>query len=326
MKYKSALITGGAGFIGSHLAQRLLQQGCRVTVVDDLSTGEWGNIDPLAANPKFRAIISPAEDAEVLAQEVPRHDVIYHLASAVGVKLVIDKPVRTIETIYNATDAVLGACSRYRRPFLLTSTSEVYGKSTSIPFREDHDVVLGATSKRRWAYACAKMLDEFLALAHHYQTQLPVFVVRLFNTVGPRQKGRYGMVLPSFVRQAISGVPLTVYGDGNQRRCFCSVYDVVDGLVKVPTVPEAIGQIVNLGTDEEISILDLAERVKAICRSDSTIQIVPYEEAYGPGFDDMDRRVPSLERARRLVGWSPRWNIDGIITEVAEHIRAEGAS
>jgi UDP-glucose 4-epimerase len=317
MSFDKILVTGGAGFIGSHLCDALLQDGGAVTVIDDLSTGRWTNIDHLKRNPELRVIVASATERDLVMDEVANHDLVYHLASAVGVKLIIDQPVRTVERIFQTTDVVLAACARFRRPVLLTSTSEVYGKSTSVPFHEDSDVVMGPTAKRRWAYACAKALDEFLALAHHYQSSLPVHIVRLFNTVGPRQTGQYGMVVPSFVRQALDGHPLTVYGNGSQRRCFCSVHDVVRGLLQLPTVEEAAGKVVNLGTQEEISILDLAQLVIAITGSQSPVELVPYEQAYGAGFDDMMRRVPDTSRAEELISWKPVWNLASIIEEIA---------
>lgn len=322
--FASALITGGAGFIGSHLAEALLRRGQRVTVIDDLSTGRWANIEHLATHPSFRVLIADAAERELLEREVPQHDVVYHLASAVGVKLIIDQPVKTVDTIYQTTDAVLWACRRYRRPVVITSTSEVYGKSTDVPFREDTDVVMGPTEKRRWAYACAKALDEFLGLAHYYETKLPVFVVRLFNTVGPRQTGQYGMVLPTFVGQALRGDPITVYGDGEQRRCLCSVHDVVDALERLPTVGAAAGRVINLGSQEEISMLELARKVIAATGSTSTIEMVPYEKAYGAGFDDMRRRVPDLRRAAEILDWAPRRSLAEIITSVIDDLRARG--
>src|SRR5919112_65495 len=248
MEPTNVLITGGAGFIGSHLSEVLLEKGCHVTVIDDLSTGKWSNVDHLEQDPNFRIIITSASDRDLLEQEVPKHDFVYHLASAVGVKLIIEEPVKTIETIFHSTDLVLRACAKYRRPVLLTSTSEVYGRSGAIPFREDEDVVMGPTEKRRWAYACAKALDEFVCLAHFYETNLPVFIVRLFNTVGPRQVSQYGMVLPTFVRQALEAKSMTVYGDGSQQRCFCSVHDVVAGLMRLPRVTSAVGKVVNIGS------------------------------------------------------------------------------
>ena len=321
MAARRFLITGGAGFIGSHLAEALLSEGAQVTVIDNLSTGTWSNIDHLKDHPSFRAIIAPCEEAGLVEAEVAQSDVVYHLASAVGVKLVIERPVETIGTIFHGTDVVFRAASRYRKPVLLTSTSEVYGKSEAIPFREDADVVMGPTSKRRWAYACAKALDEFLALAHYYQTHLPVFIVRLFNTVGPRQTARYGMVLPTFVRQALRGEPIVIYGDGTQRRCFCSVADVVEALKKLPHTPAAAGTVVNIGSQEEVSIRSLAERVKAHCGSASEIQTLSYDAAYGPGFDDMQRRIPDLSRVEGLIGWRPRHNLDAIIEQVTDYVR-----
>ena len=319
--FRSILITGGAGFIGSHLAERLLAMGRRVTVIDDLSTGRWGNIEHLESHPSFRAIVASAAEPGLLATEVPAHDLVYHLASAVGVRLIIERPVETAQTIFNVTDAVFSACSRFRRPVLLTSTSEVYGKSTAVPFREDADTVMGPTEKRRWAYACAKALDEFLALAHFYETRLPVFIVRLFNTVGPGQSSQYGMVLPNFVEQALAGKPVTVFGDGSQRRCFCSVSDVVEALVKLPQIGRAAGMVVNVGSQEEVTIKELAERVIKRCNSTSTIELVPYERAYGEGFDDMPRRVPDLTRAIELMSWRPQRTLDQIISDVAAYAR-----
>ncbi len=311
------LITGGAGFIGSHLVDALLKNGNRVTVIDDLSTGRWQNIAHLEASPNFRAIISSVDDAALMVKEVPRHDFVFHLASAVGVKLIIDRPVETVQRIVRTTDTLVESCARYRRPLLLTSTSEVYGKSADVPFAEDGDVVMGATSKRRWAYASAKMLDEFLVLAHHYQSSLPVYIVRLFNTVGPRQSGQYGMVLPRFVQAAKKNLPLDIYGDGNQQRCFCSVFDVVDALLRFENSPGAVGRVVNLGSNEEVSIRQLAERVIAITGSHSEIRYVPYEQAYGPGFDDMLRRIPDLTRAKELLGWTPKTPLAAVIRLLA---------
>lgn len=313
---KRFLITGGSGFIGSHLAERLLQSGARVTVLDDLSTGRWSNISHLEGMPGFRVLIASAVDRALVYEEVRQHDFVYHLASAVGVKLIMEEPVKTIDTIFHATDVVLSACSRYRVPVVITSTSEVYGKSTAIPFSEVDDVVMGSSEKRRWAYACAKALDEFLVFAHHYETQLPVYVARLFNTVGPRQTGQYGMVLPTFVRQALSNEPITVFGDGEQRRCFCSVHDVVTGLVSLPNSPGAIGKVINLGSEEEISIEGLAKKVISLSDSQSEIVKIPYEEAYGDGFDDMRRRIPDLTRAQKILGWSPSRSLDGIVREL----------
>jgi UDP-glucose 4-epimerase len=317
MNHRKILVTGGAGFIGSHLTEALLTRGASVTVIDNLSTGTWSNLDHIKDTERLRVIVASACDMALLEREIPRHHFVFHLASAVGVKLVIDRPVETVENIYGTTHAVLRACSKYRRPVLVTSTSEVYGKSDLIPFQEDSDVVMGATSKRRWAYACAKALDEFLALAHHYETKLPVFIVRLFNTVGIRQTPRYGMVLPNFVEQAKTGKPITVYGTGLQSRCFCSVHDVVNGLLRCLERPQAAGQVINLGSQEEISIMQLAQRVKALTRSTSDIVLIPYEQAYGCGFDDMARRVPDISRAFNMLGWMPERHITDIILELS---------
>jgi nucleoside-diphosphate-sugar epimerase len=317
LKKNRILITGGAGFIGSHLTHELLIRDFQVTVIDDLSTGTWENLKSLKDRAGLRVLVSSAADKELLKQEIPRHHFVYHLASSVGVKLIIEQPVQTVQNIFQTTDAVLNLCSKYRRPVLITSTSEVYGKSNEIPFKEDADVVMGATSKRRWAYACAKALDEFLALAHYYETTLPVVIVRLFNTVGPRQTGRYGMVLPNLLHQAMTGQPITVYGEGTQTRCFCSVHDVVDALIRFLGCPAAEGQVVNLGSQEEVTILDLARRIKHLTNSNSEIVLVPYEHAYGPGFDDMKRRVPDITRAEELLGWKPSHSLDEIISEMA---------
>jgi nucleoside-diphosphate-sugar epimerase len=316
MKQNRILITGGAGFIGSHLAETLLDRGFSVTIIDDLSTGKWENLQHFKASARLKVLVASAADTALLEREVPRHHFVYHLASSVGVKLIIDRPIETVQNIFHTTDAVLQACSKYRRPVLITSTSEVYGRSDEIPFREDSDVVMGATSKRRWAYACAKALDEFLALAHFYETNLPVFIVRLFNTVGPRQTGQYGMVIPTLLAQAIAGSPMTVYGDGKQARCFCSVHDVVEALTRFPASPAASGTVINLGSQEEVSIMALAERIKKLTGSGSEIVLVPYEEAYGPGFDDMKRRVPDISRASELLHWTPSRTLDEIILEM----------
>jgi UDP-glucose 4-epimerase len=324
MNYNRLLITGGAGFVGSHLVEELLGKGSWVTVIDDLSTGRWENVDHLKGNPRFKLLVASASEVDLLEREVPRHNFVYHLASSVGVKLIIDRPVQTVQNIYQTTEAVLGVCSKYRRPVLITSTSEVYGKSDQIPFKEDADVVMGATSKRRWAYACAKALDEFLALAHYYETRLPVYIVRLFNTVGPRQTGRYGMVLPNLLEQAIAGKLMTVYGAGTQARCFCSVHDIVDALILVQGCTAAVGTVINLGSQEEVSIMDLALRIKSLTQSSSEIALIPYEQAYGPGFDDMKRRVPDISRAKELLGWKPSKTLDEIILEMDEALAVAG--
>jgi nucleoside-diphosphate-sugar epimerase len=311
------LVTGGAGFIGCHLTERLLGAGHEVLVLDDLSTGRFENLAHLDGQSALEIRVANVCDpgvTESCVRECP--DGVFHLASAVGVRLVVDEPVRTIETIVNGTDTVLRACARYRRPFLLTSTSEVYGKSTKIPFREDDDCVMGPTTTRRWAYACAKALDEFLALAHWHSARLPVVVVRLFNTVGPRQTGRYGMVIPRFVEQGLAGAPLTVYGPGTQTRSFAHVADVVAVLPRLINEPRAFGQVFNLGNDEEVTILDLAERVRSMTGGKSQIQSIPYDEAYTSGFEDMTRRVPDLSKLRELLDYRPTRRLDDILKDV----------
>jgi UDP-glucose 4-epimerase len=310
------LITGGSGFIGSHLSERLLDSGHSVLALDDLSTGRYENVAHLEGRPEFELRVASVTDPDAVERCVTECQAVFHLASAVGVRLVVDEPVKTIETIVGGTDVVLRACARYRRPVLLTSTSEVYGKSEKIPFSEGDDCVMGPTTTRRWAYACAKALDEFLALAHWYQARLPVVVVRLFNTVGPRQTGRYGMVIPRFVEQGLKGEPITVYGDGTQSRCFAHVHDVVGALAKLIGRPEAAGQVYNIGNDEEISILALAERVRALTGGKSSIRKIPYGEAYTAGFEDMVRRVPDLTKIRGLIGFVPTRNLDQILADV----------
>jgi UDP-glucose 4-epimerase len=320
------LITGGAGFIGSHLAERLLAEGHGVLVLDDLSTGRYENVAGLEGRPGFELRVASVTDPEVVERCVTECQAVFHLASAVGVKLVVDEPVRTIETIVNGTDVVLRACARYRRPLLLTSTSEVYGKGAKVPFAEGDDCVIGPTTTRRWAYASAKMLDEFLALAHWHEARLPVVVARLFNTVGPRQTGRYGMVIPRFIAQALAGEPMTVYGDGHQRRCFAHVSDVVGALVALMKNPGARGEVFNIGNDEEISILDLAERIRALTGSKSPIRLIPYGQAYTAGFEDMLRRVPDLSKVRRLIDYRPSRSLDHILADVLAEHRRRGAT
>jgi len=314
----SILVTGGAGFIGSHLCRALLARGEDVLVIDDLSTGSYDNLAELEDNKKLRLIVDNVNNAALVDECVREVSAVYHLASAVGVRLIIDQPVRTIESIVGGTESVLKACARYRRPFLLTSTSEVYGKGSKVPFSENDDTVMGATSTRRWSYACAKALDEFLALAHWVESKLPVIVVRLFNTVGPRQTGQYGMVVPSFVKQALKGEPITVYGDGQQSRCFAHVQDVVEALLALMDCPKARGQVINVGNNQEITILELAERVKKLTGSASPIVKIPYDQAYGEGFDDMRRRVPDLSKVHDLIGYQPKRNLEQIIRDVIE--------
>lgn len=317
------LITGGAGFIGSHLADKLIAEGNEVTVIDDLSTGRYSNVAHLEDKPGFRLLIDTVLNARLMEDLIRDTDRVYHMASAVGVRLIMERPVKTIETIFRGTDVVLGFCSRYRKRVLVPSTSEVYGKGVSVPFREEDDLLTGATDKHRWAYACAKTLDEFLALAHWKETQLPVVVVRLFNTVGPRQTGQYGMVVPRFVQAALRNEPIPVYGDGEQSRCFGHVADVVEGLTKLLDNPQCFGEVINIGNNEEISINGLANRAIALTASTSEIKYMTYDEVYGAGFEDMARRVPSLEKAERLIGYKPTRTLDDIINDVAAEFRRE---
>jgi UDP-glucose 4-epimerase len=316
-----ALITGGAGFIGSHLAEALLARGDMVYVIDDLSTGSIENIHHLKAFDRFHYTIDTVTNAPVLAELVDLCDVVYHLAAAVGVRLVVESPVRTIETNLRGTEVVLAMASKKRKKVFIASTSEVYGKSTDQPFREDGDLVIGPPHKGRWSYACSKAIDEFLALAYWKERRLPVVIVRFFNTVGPRQTGRYGMVLPTFVRQALAGQPITVFGDGTQSRCFTYVADVVDAVIKLTDREEAVGQVFNIGGDEEITIAELAQRVKRIVGGDSEIIYVPYDEAYEEGFEDMPRRTPDLSRIQQVIGYRPTTGIDQIIERVVEYYR-----
>lgn len=320
MKY---LITGGAGFIGSHLADKLLEANHEITIIDDLSTGRYANIEHLEGRAGVRVIIDTVLHEKLMEELIRESDRVLHMASAVGVKLIMERPVQTIETIFGGTEVVLRHCTRYRKRVLIPSTSEVYGKGTSVPFREDDDVLTGATSKHRWAYACAKALDEFLSLAHWKESRLPVAVVRLFNTVGPRQTGQYGMVVPRFIQAAINNEQIEVHGDGTQSRCFGHVADVVEGLVKILETPACFGQVINIGNDEEVSIKALAETAIKMTGSRSEIRLIPYSEAYGEGFEDMQRRVPSLDKARRLINYQPTRTLAEIITDVANEFRGE---
>jgi UDP-glucose 4-epimerase len=310
------LITGGAGFIGSHLSDAYLQRGDEVFVIDDLSTGSIENIQHLKGNPRFHYTIDSVHNQPVVAELVDQCDVIFHLAAAVGVKLIVESPVRTIETNVHGTEVVLGLANKKKKKVLVASTSEVYGLSDQVPFREDGNLVMGATTKGRWSYACSKAIDEFLALAYWREKKLPTIIVRLFNTVGPRQTGQYGMVIPSFVKQALSGRPITVFGDGKQTRCFGFVGDIVGALVKVMDHPEAVGNVYNIGSSEEVSINELAERIKALTDSQSEIVYVPYDEAYEEGFEDMPRRVPDISKVHSLVGFRPEMSLDGILKSV----------
>ena len=310
------LITGGAGFIGSHLADTYLEQGDEVFIIDDLSTGSIDNIEHLKQHPRFHYTIDTVQNHAVLAELVDTCDVVVHLAAAVGVKLIVESPVRTIETNVRGTEVVLAAANKKKKKVLLASTSEVYGLSEQVPFREDGNLVMGATTKGRWSYACSKAIDEFLALAYWREKKLPTVVVRLFNTVGPRQTGQYGMVIPTLVKQAIAGKPLTVYGDGKQTRCFGYVGDVVGALVKLMDHEGAVGQVFNIGSDQEVSITQLAERIKELTGSSSEIVYIPYSEAYEAGFEDMPRRVPDIRKVGDLVGFRPSMDLDGILRKV----------
>jgi UDP-glucose 4-epimerase len=313
------LITGGAGFIGSHLAERLLERGHRVVLLDNLSTGSMENIRHLKTSPHLQYHLDNIENRQLLAELVDDADIIVHLAAAVGVKLIVESPVRTIETNVNGTQLILEAACKKRKLVLTASTSEVYGKNTQVPFREDADLVLGPTTKGRWSYAASKALDEFLALSYWKEKKLPVIVVRLFNTVGPRQTGRYGMVLPNFVRQALENEAITVYGSGKQSRCFCDVRDTIEALLRLMSTDRAVGEVVNVGNTEEITIEGLAELVKARTRSSSPIEYIPYDRAYEPGFEDMMRRVPCVDKLHDLTGFRPATSLIEIIDRVAAY-------
>jgi UDP-glucose 4-epimerase len=317
-------ITGGAGFVGGHLSETFLDAGHDVDILDDLSTGSIENIEHLKGRKGFSYTVDTVMNESLTAEHIDRADVVVHLAAAVGVKLIVESPVRTIETNVHATEIVLRHANKKRKKVLVASTSEVYGKSTDVPFREDGDLVMGASIKGRWSYACSKAIDEFLALAYHKEKRLPVVVFRLFNTVGPRQTGRYGMVIPNFVRQALSGQPITVYGDGEQKRCFTDVSDVVWALLRLSESEDAVGQVINIGNDSrEVSIMDLAKLVKAKTKSKSEIVLVPYAQAYEEGFEDMPRRVPDLTKIKRLIGYEPRVDLDGILDRVIEHFMTD---
>ena len=316
------LITGGAGFVGSHLADRLINAGHEITVIDDLSTGRYSNVEHLEVNPNFRLIIDTVLNTAIMEELIRDSDRVYHMASAVGVRLIMEQPVKTIETIFHGTDVVLSRCSKFRKRVLIPSTSEVYGKGVSVPFKEEDDLLTGATDKHRWAYACAKTLDEFMALAHFKETRLPVVVARLFNTVGPRQTGQYGMVVPRFVKAAVNNEPIEVHGDGTQSRCFGHVSDVVGGLISALENPACFGQVVNFGSDAEVSINNLAKRAIDLTASKSEVRYIPYDQVYGEGFEDMQRRVPSLAKAARLVGYKPTKTLDDIINDVAAEMRS----
>jgi UDP-glucose 4-epimerase len=322
------LITGGAGFIGSHLSDHYISRGDEVFCIDDLSTGSFENIVHLKGNPRFRYTIDSVHNQPVMAELVDQCDVVFHLAAAVGVKLIVESPVRTIETNVRGTEVVLAQANKKKKKVLVASTSEVYGLSAEVPFKEDGNLVMGATTKGRWSYACSKAIDEFLALAYWREKKLPTVVVRLFNTVGPRQTGQYGMVIPTFVKQALSGRPLTVYGDGSQTRCFGYVKDVVGALVALMDTEESVGEVFNIGSTEEVSIMQLAERVKGLTGSKSEIVTVPYDEAYEEGFEDMPRRVPDTSKVSALTGFKPTVTLDEILQSVVEYYsgRQDGAA
>jgi UDP-glucose 4-epimerase len=315
------LITGGAGFIGSHLSEELLRRGHEVSVVDDLSTGSINNIRHLKTHDRFHYVVDTCANTQLMAELVDGCDVIYHLAAAVGVKLIVESPVRTIETNIRLTEIVLNLANKKKRPIFVASTSEVYGKSMDLPFREDGDLVMGATNKGRWSYACSKAIDEFLAVAYWKERKLPTVVARLFNTVGPRQTGQYGMVVPNFVKQALAGHPITVYGDGKQSRCFTHVADVVRALIGIMETESSYGQVFNIGNNNEISIGDLAKQVREMCNSKSEIVYVPYEKAYEEGFEDMPRRVPDLSKIQAAIGWKPTIALHQILTDVIDFYR-----
>jgi UDP-glucose 4-epimerase len=312
------LITGGAGFIGSHLADAYLKRGDEVFVIDDLSTGSFENIGHLKDHPRFKYTIDSVHNQPAMAELVDQCDVIFHLAAAVGVKLIVESPVHTIETNVHGTEVVLSLANKKKKKVLIASTSEVYGLSTQVPFTEDGNLVMGATTKGRWSYACSKAIDEFLALAYWREKKLPTVVVRLFNTVGPRQTGQYGMVIPTFVKQALADQPITVYGDGTQSRCFCYVGDVIGALMKLMDDERAVGEVFNVGSDQEITIGDLAKKVKELTKSASEIVFVPYDEAYEEGFEDMPRRIPNISKVNRQVGFEPQMDLDAILRSVID--------
>jgi UDP-glucose 4-epimerase len=313
------LITGGAGFIGSHLAERLVERGDNVSVIDDLSTGSLRNIQHLGKKPNFQCVVDSVTNRAAMAPLVDAADVVYHLAAAVGVRLIVESPTRTMETNIRGTEVVLELAAKKKKRVLVASTSEVYGKREQVPFREEDDLIMGPPDKGRWSYACSKALDEFLALAYWKESRVPTVVTRLFNVVGPRQTGSYGMVLPSLVRQALTGSDLTVYGDGSQSRCFTHITDVVRALILLAEHPHANGEVYNIGSTEEISILELARRIAKVTASDSRIVIIPYEQVYQQGFEDMMRRVPDLRKIANTIGFSPSMNLDQILLDTIRY-------
>ena len=313
------LITGGAGFIGSHLADAYLTRGDSVFVLDDLSTGSISNVQHLKHHPNFHYAIESVQHEPTVAEAIDDCDVIFHLAAAVGVRLIVESPVRTIETNVHGTEVVLTHANKKKKPVLIASTSEVYGLSTQVPFREDDPLVIGATNKGRWSYACSKALDEFLAFAYWREKKLPAIITRLFNTIGPRQTGQYGMVVPNFVKQALSGRPITVYGDGKQTRCFVDVLDVVQALMRLMDCGDAIGQVFNIGSTEEVTILALAHRIKDLVKSSSEIVMIPYDQAYEQGFEDMQRRIPDTTKIRETIGFRPQRTLDEVLGRIIAH-------
>ncbi|MBK6799482.1 MAG: GDP-mannose 4,6-dehydratase [Acidobacteria bacterium] len=310
------LITGGAGFIGSHLAELHLERGDEVYIIDDLSTGSMENIEHIKKHPKFHYHLDTVINHHLTAELVDLADQIYHLAAAVGVKLIVESPVRTIETNIRGTEVVLHHAAKKRKRVLITSTSEVYGKTVKVPFNEEDDLVMGATHKGRWSYACSKAIDEFLAIAYWKEKKVPTVIARLFNTVGPRQTGQYGMVIPNFVDQALNNKPITVFGDGTQSRCFTHVSDVTGALMKLIAHPDAVGEVYNIGSSQEISMMQLAQRIKDLTGSKSEIVLVPYDQAYEGGFEDMLRRVPDISKINKLVGYAPKFTLDEILESV----------
>ncbi len=317
----NVLITGGAGFIGSHLGEAMLAAGHRVVAVDDLSTGSRDNLAAVAENPEFRFVRESVRDESAMSPLIEACDVVFHLAAAVGVQLIVDQPVHTIETNIHGTEVVLSLAGKFSRKVLIASTSEVYGKNTKVPFGEDDDTTLGSTRLSRWSYACSKMVDEFLALAYHRQYGLETIICRIFNTIGPRQTGQYGMVVPRFVRRALTGREIEVYGTGTQSRCFCNVADVVDAMVRLADCDDAIGQVVNVGTTESITIADLADRVIAMTQSSSPKRLVSYEQAYGRDIDDMLVRVPDLTKLKSLIGFVPTYTLKQTLQQVIDYER-----
>lgn len=320
------LITGGAGFIGSHLAEKHLERGDEVYIIDDLSTGSMENIERIKSLPSFHYYLDTVTNQHLTAELVDLCDIVYHLAAAVGVRLIVESPVKTIETNIRGTEAVLNQAAKKRKRVLVASTSEVYGKRERVPFREDDDLIMGPTNKGRWSYACSKAIDEFMAIAYWKEKKVPTVVARLFNTVGPRQTGRYGMVIPNFVNQALQEKEITVYGDGLQSRCFTHVSDVVGALIKLIEHPQAVGEVYNIGSGNEVTILELANRIKNLVGSNSPIRFLPYDEAYEEGFEDMLRRVPDISKLKSLINYEPRFGLDEILMSVVDYARQKTAS